>query len=376
LMLLAGAGLLTHSLIRLQRTHPGFDTQRVLTMAVALPDSRYGAREQRRVFYDRAIEGLEALPGVDVASVASALPLGGGGFYLGRMFLAEGKTEPSAEVDGMWNVVGPGYFRALRMPVRGREFTSRDDTTTNPVMIVNARFAERMFPGENPIGKRALSSRDERVLREIVGVVEDVRYFGANDEVRALVYVPYKQDSWRGMHIIVRTSSDPQGIVAATRRVIAAIDPDLAVASVSTMEDAMSASLAAPRFTTGLLSGFAAVALVLVAVGLYGVLSYGITQRTHEIGIRMALGARAGHVLGMVVREAVLMVVLGIVVGGAGALAVSRVMTSLLFETSATDPLTLTIVVLVLGVVGALAAYLPARRATRVDPLIALRAGD
>ena len=138
----------------------------------------------------------------------------------------------------------------------------------------------------------------------------------------------------------------------------------------------MSASLAAPRFTTGLLSGFAAVALVLVAVGLYGVLSYGITQRTHEIGIRMALGARAGHVLGMVVREAVLMVVLGIVVGGAGALAVSRVMTSLLFETSATDPLTLTIVVLVLGVVGALAAYLPARRATRVDPLIALRAGD
>ena len=376
LMLLAGAGLLTHSLIRLQRTNPGFDTQRVLTMAVALPDSRYGGREQRRAFYDRAIEGLEALPGVEVASVASALPIGGGGFYLGRMFLAEGKTEPSAEVDGMWNVVGPGYFRALRMPVRGREFTSRDDTTSTPVMIVNSHFAARMFPGENPIGKRALSSRDERVLREIVGVVDDVRYFGASDEVRALVYVPYKQDPWRGMRIIVRTSVDPQGVVAATRRVIAGIDPDLAVASVSTMDDALAASLAAPRFTTGLLSGFAAVALVLVAVGLYGVLSYGITQRTHEIGIRMALGARSGHVLRMVVREAVLMVALGIIIGGAGALALSRVMTSLLFETSATDPLTFTVVVLLLGIVGALAAYLPARRATRVDPLIALRAGD
>jgi putative ABC transport system permease protein len=276
----------------------------------------------------------------------------------------------------MWNIVGPGYFRALRMPIRGREFTPRDDTTSTPVMIVNSHFAEKMFPGENPIGKRAMSSRDERVLREIVGVVDDVRYFGADDEVRGLVYVPYKQDSWGGMRIIARTSGDPAALVAATRRVISGIDPDLAVASVATMEEAMDASLAGPRFATFLLSGFAVVALILVAVGLYGVLSYGITQRTHEIGIRMALGARAGHVLSMVVREAVLMVALGILIGGAAALALSRVMTSLLFETSATDPLTFAIVVMVLGAVGALAAYLPARRATRVDPLIALRSGD
>jgi putative ABC transport system permease protein len=376
LMLLAGAGLLTHSLIRLQRTHPGFDTERVLTMGVALPGSRYADRPARRVFYDRAITELQSLPGVEVASVASALPVGGGGFYLGRMFLAEGKTEPSSEVDAMWNVVGPGYFRALRMTVRGREFTVRDDSAAAPVMIVNTRFAEKMFPGENPIGKRALSSRDEKVLREIVGVVDDVRYFGANDEVRGLVYVPYKQDSWGGMRIILRTSGDPIALVAPARRVISSIDPDLAVASVATMNDAMDASLAGPRFTTYLLGGFAGVALLLVAVGLYGVLAYGITRRTHEIGIRMALGARAGHVLGMVVREAVLMVALGILIGGGGALALSRVMTSLLFETSATDPVTFVVVVLVLGTVGAIAAYLPARRATRVDPLIALRAGD
>ena len=376
LMLLAGAGLLTHSLIKLQRTNPGFDTEHVLTMGVALPSARYVDRPARRVFYDRAITELQAIPGVEVASVASALPVGGGGFYLGRMFLAEGKTEPTAEVDAMWNVVGPGYFRALRMPVRGREFTMRDDTTSAPVMIVNTRFAERMFPGENPIGKRALSSRDERVLREIVGVVDDVRYFGANDEVRGLVYVPYKQDSWGGMRIILRTSGDPIALVAPARRVISGIDRDLAVASVSTMDDAMNVSLAGPRFTTWLLGGFAGIALVLVAVGLYGVLAYGITQRTHEIGIRMALGARSGHVLGMVVREAVVMVALGIIIGGAGALALSRVMTSLLFETSATDPLTFAAVVVILGAVGAFAAWLPARRATRVDPLIALRAGD
>ncbi len=376
LMLLSGAGLLTHSLIRLQRTNPGFDTERVLTMGVSLPGARYPDRPARRVFYDRAIGELQALPGVEVASVASALPIGGGGFYLGRMFLAEGKAEPTAEVEAMWNVVGPGYFRALRMPVRGREFTMRDDTASAPVMIVNTRFAEKMFPGENPIGKQALSSRDERVLREIVGVVDDVRYFGANDEVRGLVYVPYKQDSWGGMRIIVRTTGDPTALVAPARRVISGIDRDLAVASVSTMDDAMNVSLAGPRFTTVLLGGFAGVALVLVAVGLYGVLAYGITQRTHEIGIRMALGARSGHVLGMVVREAVVMVALGIIIGTAGALALSRVMTSLLFETSATDPATFVGVVLILGAVGALAAYLPARRATRVDPLIALRAGD
>ena len=376
LMLLSGAGLLTHSLIRLQRTNPGFDTGHVLTMGVALPSARYANRPLRRAFYDRAITELQALPGVEVASVASALPVGGGGFYLGRMFLAEGKTEPTAEVDAMWNVVGPGYFRALRMPVRGREFTMQDDTTAAPVMIVNTRFAEKMFPGENPIGKRALSSRDERVLREIVGVVDDVRYFGANDEVRGLVYVPYKQDSWGGMRILLRTSGDPIALVAPARRVISAIDPDLAVASVSTMDDAMNVSLAGPRFTTWLLGGFAGIALVLVAVGLYGVLAYGITQRTHEFGIRMALGARSGHVLGMVVREAVLMVALGIMIGGAGALALSRVMTSLLFETSATDPVTFVAVVVILGAVGAMAAWLPARRATRVDPLIALRAGD
>jgi putative ABC transport system permease protein len=376
LVLLAGAGLFTRSLITLQRTSPGVATDRVVTMSVSLPNARYATRGASGAFYARARTELDAVPGVEAASVTSALPIGGGGFYLGRSFLAEGWAPPpaSTEVEGQWNVVGPRYFEAMRIPlIRGREFTSRDDSASTPVMIVNQTFADRMFPGENPIGKRALSSRDEKLLREIVGVVGDVRYFDAADERRAIVYVPHAQNSWSSMRFVLRTTGDPASVVGAARRTIAGIDPELAVAAVATMDDALRTSLARPRFATLLLGVFAGVALVLVAIGLYGVLAYGIAQRTHEIGIRMALGAQQGHVVRMVVREAAAMVGLGLVLGGAGAVALSRVMSSILFETSARDPLTFVAVVVVLSAVGALAVYIPARRATRVDPLIALR---
>ena len=382
LMLLAGAGLVTHSLIKLQKTDVGFETSRVMTVSVALPTAqgtRYQTRAARRDFYTRALDRLTSLPGVESASMSSALPLGGGGLYLGRAFLAEGWAEPpaSTEVRGSWNVVAPRFFETLGMQVmRGREFTAQDDSAATPVMIVNESFARAMFPGQDPIGKRVQSWRDERVLREVVGVVEDVRYMGPDDAGRALAYVPYAQDSWGRMRFLLRTTADPSTVIALARREIAALDPDIALALVRTMDEVKRNALAAPRFTTWLLSGFAGMALLLVAIGLYGVLSYSIAQRTREIGIRMALGAHAGDVLGMVVREAAMLVALGILVGGAGALALSRVMESLLYEVSAKDPATLAAVVAVLGLVGALAAWLPARRATQVDPLIALRSGD
>jgi putative ABC transport system permease protein len=258
----------------------------------------------------------------------------------------------------------------------GRDFTPRDDNDSPMVMIINKAFAEKMFRGENPIGKRVQSWRDEKILREVVGVVDDVRYFGAEDEVRPLVYVPYAQDSWSGMRIVARTEGDPHGIVGAARRIVSALDADVAVGDVQTMDDAMAQSLARPRFTTLLLGGFAGMALLLVAIGLYGVLSYSIAQRTHEIGIRMALGAQVGNVIRMVVREAAVLLAIGIVIGAAGALALSRVMTSLLYEVSATDPLTFAAVILVLATVGAMAAYLPTKQAAEVDPLLALRSGD
>ena len=241
------------------------------------------------------------------------------------------------------------------------------------VMIINTAFAEKMFPGQDPIGKRVQSWRDERVLREVVGVVDDVAYFGAEDEVRPLSFVPYAQDSWSGMRVLVRTEGDPRGVIAGTRRVVGGIDRDVAVAEVATMDDAMAASLAAPRFTTSLLAGFAGMALLLVAIGLYGVLSYGIAQRTHEIGIRMALGAQVANVTGMFVREAAMLLVVGIFIGSAGAFALSRLIANVLYEVSPTDPATFAVVVGILALVGAMAAYLPTRRAARVDPLIALR---
>jgi putative ABC transport system permease protein len=377
LMLLTGAGLLTHSLIRLQRTDPGFDTSRVVTMSVEL-SANYGTSE-RRAFFATVTEQIGALPGVDTVSLASALPIGAGGFYLGRAFLAEGWAEPpaSTEIDGMWNAVSPGYFATLGIPLlQGRDFQPRDDSAATMVMIVNRAFAEKMFPGENPLGKRVQSWRDERILREVVGVVDDVRYLGAEDELRPLVFVPYAQDSWSGMRILARTQGDPRGIVNAARSIVATMDRDIAVAEVATMDDAMAASLASPRFATYLLSGFAGMALLLVAIGLYGVLSYSIAQRTHEIGIRMALGAQVANVIRMVVREAAVLLGIGIVIGAAGALALSRVMESLLYEVSARDPITFVTVVAILAAVGAAAAYLPTKRATRVDPLIALRSGD
>ena len=378
MMLLTGAGLLTHSLIKLQRTNPGFDTSQVVTMSVELP-SKYQTTASRQIFFARATERIRALPGVDTVSLASALPIGGGGFYLGRAFLAEGWAEPpaSTEINALWNAVSPGYFVTLKLPLlSGRDFTPFDDSASTMVMIINKAFAAKMFPGENPIGKRVQSWRDERILREVVGVVDDVRYFGAEDEIRPLVFVPYAQDSWSGMRIVARTEGDPRGIVGAARRIVSALDPDVAVAEVRTMDDAMSESLARPRFTTLVLGGFAGMALLLVAVGLYGVLSYSIAQRTHEIGIRMALGAQVGNVIRMVVRDAAVLLVIGIVIGAAGALATARVMDSLLFEVSATDPLTFGVVIVVLAAVGTMAAYFPTRQATRVDPLVALRSGD
>ena len=375
LMLLTGAGLLTHSLIKLQRTDPGFETSSVVTMSIQLP-AKYDAIAPQRAFFARVTEQVAALPGVDTVSLASALPVGAGGFYLGRAFLAEGWAEPpaSTEVEGMWNAVSPGYFATLQHPLlRGRDFTPADDSGSNPVMIVNRAFAAKMFGAEDPLGKRVQSWRDERILREIVGVVDDVRYFGAEDEIRPLVFVPYAQDPWSGMRIVARTAGDPRSIVSAARRIVAGLDSDIAVADVRTMDDAMAASLAGPRYTTYLLGSFAGMALLLVAIGLYGVLSYTIAQRTHEIGIRMALGAQTRNVIRLVVRETAVLLVIGIAVGAAGALALSKVIATLLYEVSPTDPATFAAVVVLLAAVGAMAAYLPARRATRVDPLLALR---
>jgi putative ABC transport system permease protein len=380
LVLLTGAGLMARSLSRLQRVDAGVDVERLETATVTLPGARYKTDEATWSFYESLIGRLEATPGVRAAAASSASPLGGGGFYLGRSFLAEGRPAPPAgpEVDAMWNVVTPGYFETTGTVIKkGRDFTARDEAGSTPVAIVNEAFARAMFPGEDALGRRAKSWRDENVLREIVGVVKDVRYFGAGDEIRPLFYVPHRQVAWGGMVVTVRAVGPAAGgapsLTASLRAALATLDRDLAIGDVRTMSQSMTASMAQPRFNALLLSTFAALALLLAAVGLYGIMSYSVVQRTREIGVRIALGARAGDVHRLMLRRTLRLLAFGLLAGTLGALAVARLMAGLLFEVAPWDRTAFTAGALVLASVAIVAAYLPARRAARVDPMTALR---
>jgi predicted permease len=260
------------------------------------------------------------------------------------------------------------------MPMlRGREFTERDDSASTPVMIVNQRFADEMFPGENAIGKRVRSWRDENLLREIVGIVPNVRYFAASDEIRPLVYVPHGQNTWSVMSLLIRTRPGATKIESQIRKAVAALDPNIAVAELTTMEKTRRASIAGPRFNALLLTVFAALALLLATIGIYGVLSYGVSQRTREIGVRMALGARRADVIKLVLREALMLVGVGVTLGLVAAFAGARAFSTLLFELDPRDPLTFGAVAVLLGGIALAASYVPARRATAVAPVTAIR---
>ncbi|MEK6323111.1 MAG: ABC transporter permease [Acidobacteriota bacterium] len=376
LVLLVGAGLMIRSFLRLQKVDPGFDVDNLLTLDITAPRSRYAKLADVAGFYERVIGRLESQPGIQSVAASSALPLGGGGFYLGRVFLIEGTPPPPTGVqyEGQWNVVSPGYFGTLGIRLtKGRDFSSRDTAESTQVIIINETMARAMFGESDALGRRIKSWRDENVLREIVGVVQDVRYFGRDDKLQSLVYVPHRQDSWNTMSITLRSAGDPKYVTDLVREQIASVDKDIAVANVQTMRRILDDSVAGRRLNMLLLSIFAAVALILASVGIYGVLSYSIAQRTHEIGIRMALGAGRADVLRLVVGHGLKLVLAGVGIGLAGALALTQVMKSLLFEVSTTDPLTFAVIPLTLAAVALLSSYVPARRATKVDPMIALR---
>ena len=375
-VLLVGAGLAVRSIDKLRHVDTGFDTQNVLTASISLPGIRYRSAASVVAFMTRLRERIAGAAGVVAVGISSASPLGGGGFYLGRSMVAEGRDQtPKGEVSINWNVITPGYFAALRIPLlRGRDFTTQDDSAKPPVIIVNERFAKAMFPGENPIGKRVMSSRDERVMRQIIGVVRDVKYYGASDSSRALVYVPYAQgNAWDQGIITLRTAGPPLTLLPVVRRELNALDPGMALANVTTMEQAMSRSMASDHLVAILLGAFASLALILAGIGIFGVLSYMVAQRTRELGIRVALGAQRQDVLRLVARETGPMLGAGIVIGLTIALVLARFIRSLLYDIQPTDPITLIGVALVLGVVGFIAALVPSRRAANVDPVIALR---
>ena len=376
MVLLIGAGLTLRSFARVQSIDPGLDVARLVTMELHAPRIRYAEEASVVAFYQGLVDRVTATPGIEGAAVCSALPLGGGGFYLGRVFLAEGWPEPPGghDVQAEWNVVGPGYFAASGMRLlRGRDFDGRDGASSEPTIIVNETMARALFADQDPLGRRIRSWRDENRLRTIVGVVSDVRYRGRDDELRGLVYVPHAQNAMRSMVLTARASGEPSQVIGSIRSSIRDLDKDLAVANLRTMTTILDGSVAPRRAGTTLIALFALLAALLAAVGLYGVLSQVVVQRAHEIGIRMALGATTQDVWRMFVAQGMGLATLGIAIGLLGALGLTRLMRSLLYEVSTADPATYGGIALLLFGVALAASCLPALRAARLDPNVTLR---
>ena len=376
-VLLVAAGLLLRSLVRLQGISPGFEPAGVLTAQVSLPDAGYPDDAARAPFYRELRERLEALPGVEAAGAGFPLPLSGAGYFLS--FGIEGREAPPPQDSPSAGIrfVTPGYLEALEIPlVDGRRITAADREGAVEVAVVNRAMAERMWPGESPLGGRFTfgdpTAPDAEWL-EIVGVVGDVRHGDLTTEPDMEVYLPMDQNPFPTAVLVLRTGADPESLTSGVREAVRAVDPSLPVYRVQTLDQVVGDALADQRFSAALLGVFAGLALVLASLGVYGVLSYAVSQRTRELGLRMALGAPRERVLRQVIGEGMVLVAIGVAAGTAGAFAASRLLGSLLYEVGTADPLTYAAVPALLVLVGLVAVWLPARRATRVEPVVALR---
>jgi len=377
LVLLASAGLLVKSFLRLQKVPAGFDHTRVMTARIALPNESYPKPLDTTQFYKKLLERISVLPGVQSAAAAWWIPLSGSEitltFDVQERPLPEGQ-QPVAQV----NVVTPEYFQTLRTPVAlGRAFTERDDKNSPPVAIVSESFAKQYFSGENPIGKRITpngSVEGKPPVREIVGVVADMHLISLRLAPKPQIYIPDQQFGIHSMSIFVRTQVAPESLTNTLRRTVAEIDKDVPIYRTQTLTDYMSQSVAQPRLNAMLVGLFALISLLLAAAGIFGVMSYSVTQRTQEIGIRLALGAQRYDVLRLIIVQGMRVVGLGLVLGLIGVFVCTRLLQSLLFGIGATDLTTMLSVTLILTAVAFVACLLPARRASLVDPIEALRA--
>jgi putative ABC transport system permease protein len=359
----------------LHRVETGIQTSNVLTVEVNLPSARYGGddwKAQRLSFYGPVLERIKALPGVASVGAIDSLPLSGD--QRGWTFRREGQNIPPSErpVAG-FQVATIDYFRVMGMQIRrGRAFTETDRDGAPQVMIINESFSRRFYPNEDPLGQRIII-RNQEQASEIIGVVNDVRHFGPDKEPAPEMYVPYNQFVIGAVPLVVRTDLEPETLISAVQKEIQAVDREVAIGKVRTMTQLMAGALAERRFALLLLSIFAAVALLLAAVGIYGVMSYAVMRRAHEFGIRMALGAQIQDVVKLVIRQGMTLAGIGVAIGLPAAAALTRLMSGLLFDVSATDPLTFAVIALLLLAVALLACWLPAKRATKVDPMVALR---
>jgi putative ABC transport system permease protein len=379
LVLLVCAGLLIQSFARLGRVQTGVRPDNLFTARVSLPDSGYPHAVNLVTFYDQLVARLRAIPGVNSASVIMPLPLSGSNTT--STFDIEERPMPEGQqYDSATRVSGLDYFKTMGIPIlQGRAFNENDQLKSHPVVIVNERFAQKFFPGVNVIGKRIKPSwsieNDPEQMREIVGVVGNVKYRSLNSDFTPEIYLPVTQIPFNTLWIVARTNvSNPATITNAVRAEVASIDHNIPLISVRVFDEYMSRTLAKPRFNALLLSIFAGIALVLTAIGIYGVLAYSVSQRTNEIGIRMALGAGQSHIFRLVVGQAMILVGVSIALGLIGAFGATRLINSLLYGVGASDPITFGLIVLLVSAVAFLAAWLPARRASRVDPVVALRA--
>lgn len=375
LILLAGAGLLSATLLRLQRVDPGFDARDVLTAKLSLPDVTYKTSAQQTAFYDQLIDKARAIPGVQIVGAVSVIPLSHERMIIGFSLADEPRGDGIAPAHAeALDVASPDFFASMRIPVKlGRSFTVQDDSAAPLAIIVNEAFAKKYWPGQNPLGQRVSAGFDSDSLRTVIGVVGNVRRDALDTEAAPAMYLAYRQAGYNTMALTIRTRSNATNVGDALRRAVASLDPDQALGAVRPMESVMSESLSRQRFSASLLGIFAMIALALSAVGIFGVMSAMVTQRTRELAVRLALGANPRRVLRLVMSQGAVLAGAGIVIGLFGAFALSRVVAGMLYDVAATDPATLFGVSLLLAAVALLACYIPARRATRVDPIITLR---
>jgi putative ABC transport system permease protein len=377
-ILLIGAGLLINSFLHLRNLDPGFRADHLLTMRVDLSVLKYPDGELHSAFFDEVLRRIRVLPGVQSAAAAGNLPLTYNGDSMSIAVEGIPDPPPAQWPDVIYRAIGPGYFTTMGIPmVRGRDFTDQDRVDSKSVVVISEKTAQHYWPGENPIGKRLKSGATTSDIpwREVIGVVKDVRQNDFIAQPKMQMYFAHRQlKELTANSLVVRTSVEPMSLAVSVRNAIWAVDKDQPVANIDTMDHIVSEAIARQRFSMLLLGIFAGLALVFAAVGIYGVMSYSVAQRRHEIGIRIALGAQRADVLRMTMKQGLKLVVLGLLIGLASAFVLTRVMASLLFGINATDPATFASICVVLLGVAALANYIPALRATKVDPIVALQA--
>jgi putative ABC transport system permease protein len=377
LILLIGAGLMIRSFARLSEVDPGFSTEKILTAEIALPRSKYPGSTVQATFFQKLIDRVAVLPGVQATGAATALPLTR--FNNWRLFYIDGRPHASARdyTGAGYRAISANYFKAMGIPVlKGRELSESDHEKSERVVIINNSFAQRFFADEDPIGKRMKMGTEPESpgpWMTVIGIVGDVKHTEIDEDAKPEIYLPYLQAPQSVMTMAIRTTGNPELFAEILRREVQAIDQDQPLAKVATIDQLIDRSMARRRFNMLLLGTFAAVALLLASLGIYGVMSYTVTQNTREIGIRMALGAQSNNVLRLVIGQGMALAVIGVAIGIAGSFGLTRLMESLLFGVAATDMVTFIAIPAILSIVALLACYLPARRATKVDPMISLR---